>query len=152
MSSQVLTSVGSPWLITDAAGECLQIVLPGERTRVHSVEMPAAFGVPMRASTARSAPQTGSEEALRRYIVGVALGEPDYDQMTAEVAAWTRSQLPFSQAIFSKLGPLRALSYRTVSALGSDIYMGHFANGSAEFRIGLARNGAIARLALGPQY
>jgi hypothetical protein len=30
--------------------------------------------------------------------------------------------------------------------------MGHFANGSAEFRIGLARNGVIARLALGPQY
>jgi hypothetical protein len=30
--------------------------------------------------------------------------------------------------------------------------MVHFANGTAEWRIGLSRNGSIARIALGPQY
>jgi hypothetical protein len=30
--------------------------------------------------------------------------------------------------------------------------MAHFANGTAEWRISLTRNGKIARLALGPQY
>ena len=152
MSSQMLTSVGSPWVITDRAGQCLQIVLAGERTRNLAIEASATLGVPARVSTARSAPQAGSDEALRRYILGVSQGQPDYEHMTPAVAAITRSQLPFSQAILAKLGPLRALSFRVVSALGSDIYMAHFANGSAEWRISMNRNGTIARIALGPQY
>jgi beta-lactamase regulating signal transducer with metallopeptidase domain len=152
MSSQIWTTVGSPWVITDRAGKCLQIVLPGERTRSLAIETPAALGVPPRVSTARSAPQAGSEEALRKYILAVSQGQPDYAHMTPPVAAWTRSQLPFSQAILGKLGPLRALSFRVVSALGSDVYMAHFANGSAEWRISLNRDGTIARIALGPQY
>ena len=40
MSTSILTSVGSPWVITDRAGRCLQIVLPGEHTRNLAVEMP----------------------------------------------------------------------------------------------------------------
>jgi beta-lactamase regulating signal transducer with metallopeptidase domain len=152
MSSSILTSVGSPWVITDRAGQCLQVVLPGERTRSLAVEMPAILGVPARATTARSAPQAGSEEALRKYILDISQGQPDYEHMTPAVAAFTRSQLPFSQAILGKLGPLRALSFRVVSSIGSDIYMAHFANGSAEWRISMTRNGTIARIALGPQY
>jgi hypothetical protein len=72
--------------------------------------------------------------------------------MTPEVAAQTRRQLPYEQAILGKLGTLKAMSFRGVSALGSDIYMVHFANGTAEWRIGLTRDGAIGRIALGPQY
>ena len=152
MSSSTLTYVGSPWVITDGAGQCLQIVVPGERTRNHTVETPARMGVPVRPTTARSAPQAGSEESLRQYILSLSKGQPDYERMTPDVAARTRQQLPFDQAILAKLGALRALSFRGVSALGSDIYMVHFANGTAEWRIGLSRNGSIARIALGPQY
>jgi hypothetical protein len=72
--------------------------------------------------------------------------------MTSEVAAQTRQQLPLNQAILSRLGALRAVSFRGVSSLGSDIYMAHFANGSAEWRIGLVKDGTIGRIALGPQY
>ena len=39
-----------------------------------------------------------------------------------------------------------------VSPMGSDVYIAHFANGSAEWRIGLVKDGAIGRIALGPQY
>jgi hypothetical protein len=72
--------------------------------------------------------------------------------MTAEVAAQTRQQLALNQAILGRLGELRALSFRGVSGFGSDIYIAHFANGSAEWRIGLVKDGTIGRLALGPQY
>jgi hypothetical protein len=72
--------------------------------------------------------------------------------MTPELAAQTRQQLPYDQAILGKLGELRALSFRGVTRLGNDIYMARFANGTAEWRIGFSRNGAIARIALGPQY
>ena len=44
------------------------------------------------------------------------------------------------------------MSFRGVSGLGSDVYVVQFANGSAEWRIGLAKDGTIGRIALGPQY
>ena len=56
------------------------------------------------------------------------------------------------QAIVTRLGPLRAVSFRGVTAFGSDIYMAHFANGTAEWRISLVKDGMIGRIALGPQY
>jgi hypothetical protein len=152
MSSSVLTSVGNPWVVTDGSGKCLEIVLPGQRTRYHPVERTVADGQAGRAASPRTVPLAGSEEILRGYIDALARGEPDYDRMTSEVATQTRQQLPFNQAILSRLGALRAVSFRGVSGMGNDIYMVHFANGTAEWRIGLVKDGTIGRIALGPQY
>jgi hypothetical protein len=44
------------------------------------------------------------------------------------------------------------MSFRTVTLIGSDLYVVHFANGSAEWRIGLVKEGRIGRIALGPVY
>jgi hypothetical protein len=152
MSSSILTYADSPWVIADTSGKCLEIVLPGQRTRYHTVEGSRAGGQPEHAMPPRTAPLAGSEELLRQYIEALGRGEPNYDRMTSEVAAQTRQQLPLNQAILSRLGALRAVSFRGVSSLGSDIYMAHFANGSAEWRIGLVKDGTIGRIALGPQY
>jgi beta-lactamase regulating signal transducer with metallopeptidase domain len=148
MTSSILTYVDSPWVIADASGKCLEIVLPGQRTRLHTV---AARG-PERPTGPRAAPLAGSEEILRHYIEAIGRGEPDYDHMTAEVATQTRQQLALQRAILARLGALRAVSFRGVSNLGSDIYLAHFANGSAEWRISLIKDGKIGRIALGPQY
>ena len=72
--------------------------------------------------------------------------------MSEEVAAETREQVLLQQAILAKLGPLRAMSFRTATALDSDVYMAQFANGAAEWRIRLLKDGRIGGLALGPQY
>jgi hypothetical protein len=150
--SVILTSVNSPWLITDRSGQCLQVVLPGQDTRYHPIEA-GTTDMPVRSSKAsRNAPQAGSEEGLREYIIGLSQGQPNYDHMTPELADWTRLQLPYDQAVVRKLGELRALSFRGLTRTGMNIYMASFANGTAEWRIGLARNGAVARIALGPQY
>jgi beta-lactamase regulating signal transducer with metallopeptidase domain len=151
MMSQVLTTVGTPWIVADRAGRCLEVVLAGQRTRYHSIEAPSSDGTTY-AQAPRSTPQAGSEDMLRQYIEALGRGEPDYDRMTAQVAAQTRQSLAVDQAIVARLGALRALSFRGVSQLGSDIYTVHFANGSAEWRIALARNGSIGRIALGPSY
>jgi hypothetical protein len=145
MTFPVTTYVDSPWVIADGAGKCLEIVLPGRQTRLHTVEANGAV-------QPRTVPLAGSEATLRGYIEAVGRGAPDYDRMTSEVAAQTRQQLPFNQAILSRLGALRAMSFRGVSGLGSDVYFVQFANGSAEWRIGMARDGTIGRIALGPQY
>jgi len=149
MSSGVLTSVNSPWLIADASGKCLQIVLAGQRTRFLSVEGALPEGSPE--PSRRTAPLAGSDEMLRQYIEAVGRGEPNYDRMTPQIAALTRQQLALNQAILGRLGTLRALSFRGVTNNGNDIYMAHFANGSAEWRIGLVKDGLIGRIALGPQ-
>jgi len=151
MSSSILTDVDSPWVIADASGKCLEIVLPGQRTRYLSIEEAQAVRSPERSGPPRTTPMAGSEEMLRQYIEALGRGEPNYDRMTSQVAAQTRQQLPFNQAILSRLGALRAVSFRGVTNIGNDIYMVHFANGSAEWRIGLVKDGTIGRIALGPQ-
>jgi hypothetical protein len=137
-------------VVADTSGHCLKIIVPGQRTRFLNLE-PTQAGEPQAVSR-RAMPMPGSEEALRRYIDALARGEPNYHQMTPEVAAQTNQQLLLNQAILAKLGALRAMSFRGTTGLGNDIYMVHFANGTAEWRIGLAREGKIGRLALGPQY
>ena len=151
MSSSVLTSVDTPWVIADASGTCLEIVLPGQRTRFNTIEEARPDGLSERAASRRTEPLAGSEEMLRQYIEALRRGEPNYGRMTSEVAELTRQQLAFNQAIMRRLGELRALSFRGVTSMGNDIYMAHFANGSAEWRIGLAKDGSIGRIALGPQ-
>jgi beta-lactamase regulating signal transducer with metallopeptidase domain len=152
MSLPIMTYVDNPVIVADASGKCLEIVLPGQQTRFHTVGESRADGQLERSVSLRTSPQQGSEGMLRGYIDALARGEPDYDRMTSEVAAQTRHQLPFNQAIVTRLGALRSLTFRAVSAMGSDVYIAHFANGSAEWRIGLARDGSIGRIALGPQY
>ena len=151
VSSSVLTSVDSPWVVADRAGHCLEILLPGQQTRFHVVEVARPDGAVVRSLSRRSAPAPGSEEMLRQYILALGRGQPDYDRMTSEVASQTRQWLPQNQATLTRLGELRAVSFRGVTAMGNDIYTAHFANGTAEWRIGLAKDGTIGRIALGPQ-
>lgn len=144
------TTVNNPWVIADKSGRCMEILVPGRQTRFHNVEA-SNFGARPGRAARRAVPITGGEDMLRRYIEGVGKGQPDYERMTSEVADITRQQLPFDQAILARLGALRAVSFRGVTALDSDIYVAQFANGSAEWRIGV-RNGTITKIALGPNY
>jgi hypothetical protein len=150
-SALILTYISRPWVVTDTSGQCLEIIMPGQSTRFLAIT-PDAGEQAVRPAPRRTSPMAGSEQALRQYIDALRRGEPNYDDMTPEVAADTRQQLLLNQAILAKLGSLRAMSFRGVGPLGSDIYIVHFANGSAEWRIGLAKQGRIGRIALGPQY
>ncbi|MBR0833538.1 antirepressor regulating drug resistance protein [Bradyrhizobium manausense] len=150
MSWVTLTTVNSPWVIADKSGKCMEIVVPGRQTRFHNVEASNLVARPGRAAR-RAVPIANGEAMLRHYIEGIGKGQPDYDHMTAEVANIARQQLPFDQAILARLGALRAVSFRGVTALDSDIYVAQFANGSAEWRIGV-RNGTITKIALGPNF
>ena len=150
MSSPFLTTVNSPWVIADRSGRCLEILLPGRQTRFHNIEAAHVGKRPGRAAR-RSMPIANGEEMLRQYIETVGKGRPAYDRMTSEVAEQTRRALPFDQAILARLGALRAMSFRGVTALDSDIYIAQFANGAAEWRIGV-KDGAITKIALGPNF
>lgn len=147
-TSWLLTDVGRPMVIADRNGQCLEILLPGQRTRYHSIEMSRLGEVSARP---RTVPLPGSEEALRHYIEAITTDQMDEVRVTPEVAAQMRQQMAQNRAILARLGALRAVSFRGVTQIGTDVYMGHFANGTAEWRIALAKDGAIMRIALGPQ-
>ena len=151
-TATVMTYISRAWVVTDASGQCREIILPGHSTRYLAISPPGTGETTTWTITRRTSPTSGSEDALRQYIDAVGRGAPDYDRMTPEAAAETRQQLLLNQAILSKLGAVRAMSFRGVSPLGSDIYFVQFANGSAEWRIGLVKQGRIGRIALGPQY
>jgi beta-lactamase regulating signal transducer with metallopeptidase domain len=150
-SAPIVTHVGHPWVVADAAGQCLEVIVPGQSTRHLAIPADAREQA-ARPAPRRTSPLPGSEQALREYIDAVGRGEPDYGAMTPQVAAYTRQDLVLNKAILARLGALRALSFRGVTLNGNDIYVAHFANGSAEWRIALVGQGRIGRLALGPQY
>jgi hypothetical protein len=150
MTSWFFTTVNSPWVIADKYGQCREILLPGRQTRFYNVE-PQRIGAHGGRVARRATPIANGDEMLRQYIEAVSIGRPDYGRMTAEVAEQTRLQLPFDQAILARLGALRAMSFRGVTALDSDIYIAQFANGAAEWRIGV-KNGTITKIALGPNF
>jgi BlaR1 peptidase M56 len=145
---EILTRVGSPVVVADAAGSCLEIVMPGSHTRFLQV----FAGEPRRSFPPRFAPFPGSEETLLRYIDDLGRGAPDYARMTPDVAAATERNLALDRAILAQLGPVRSISFRGVGWSGVDIYTVHFANGSADWRLGLVRDGRIGRIGLGPSY
>jgi hypothetical protein len=149
-SIEVTTTVGRPLVIADQAGQCHEIVLPGQHTRFHVVEpiRAAAFHGP--SNVRRNTPLAGSDEALQRHLDGLRRGLPEYDRMTPEAATTTRRLLPQQRAILAGLGALRTMSFRGVSAGGEDVYGLRFAEGWAVWQIGLTDDGRIRSIALSP--
>jgi hypothetical protein len=145
-SMRIWGPVERPYVVSDPAGQCRDILLPGETTRIHVI---APLGV---SSAPRTAPLPGSREALARHIDAVRRGAPDYDQMTAEVAAQMRLSLPLQQTLLARLGALQELAFRGVSLAGNDLYTASFANGSVTWQIGLLDGRRIGAVAPGPEY
>ncbi|HSC14074.1 MAG TPA: hypothetical protein VLI71_03115 [Gammaproteobacteria bacterium] len=85
----------------------------------------------------------GSEEALRKYIEGIAGGAPDYDAMTEEWARTARQQLGFLRPSVANGGAIQSLEFVGIDNEGRNIYEVHQANGTINARISLDANGQI---------
>jgi hypothetical protein len=91
-------------------------------------------------------PVPGSEAALRRQIEAFMQRQPNYDDMTDELAAVTRPQIPKIDRQFAALGPLQSISFRGVGLQGWDIYEVRFENGISIWRIFLAPDKKVSGL------
>ena len=93
-------------------------------------------------------PMSGSEAALRRQIDAMmrGVGEPEYSEMTTELAEISRPQVPALKAQFAEFGPLHAISFFSVGRSGWDAYRVDFENGTVIFRINLNEEGKVAGL------
>jgi CubicO group peptidase (beta-lactamase class C family) len=89
-----------------------------------------------------------TETALRRLLDQIRRGAPDYDQVTPEIAAVMRKQLPELQSTIKQRGAMQSLAFKGVGRRGSDIYEVKFENGSMEWRVILDTDGKIGFLEL----
>lgn len=92
----------------------------------------------------RSGVQTpGSKLALRRLIVGVQSGKPDYAELSPQLAAGTRTLLSHLQSTLKPLGALHSIEFRRVDSRGWDHYIVHFQHGTASVGIALDSYGVV---------
>jgi hypothetical protein len=103
--------------------------------------MDAAAVVAKRFKDQTAAP--GSEAALKKMIEGVRAGKPDYDSMSASLAAATQQQLPQLQSSLAQLGATQSVTFKSVGPAGPDIYQVKFEKGALEYRIWMSPDGKI---------
>lgn len=92
----------------------------------------------------------GTEAALRRNIDELERGEPDYAQMSPQLADVTRQQLPQLKAILAQLGALQSITFAGVGPGGADIYHVKFEHGATEWRIMLGADGKASSIGFRP--
>jgi serine-type D-Ala-D-Ala carboxypeptidase/endopeptidase len=92
-----------------------------------------------------NAPSPGTKASLLRYIDSLERGQPNYQEMTPEMATLVRKQLPLIEGIIRKMGALQSLQFKGVNAAGMDTYDATFAHGRLEWAIGpLTVDGKVA--------
>lgn len=81
-------------------------------------------------------PASGTEESVRRYIVSLEKGAPNYDEMEPRVAEDVRMSLPAELTTIHRLGALKSLTFTVVTSNGMDVYDAAFEHGHV--MVGLA--------------
>jgi CubicO group peptidase (beta-lactamase class C family) len=85
----------------------------------------------------------GSEAALRQLLESLAAGTPDYDKLSAPLAAATRQQLPKMRLMLQRMGAIKSIDFATVAPNGADVYETTFENGKLRTIINLGADGKI---------
>jgi hypothetical protein len=91
----------------------------------------------------RLAARPGSEAALRRLIAGILVGQPNYAEMTPDLAAVTRQQLPKLEALVQGFGAVQSVQFQGVGQAGWDSYEVKQQHGSTLWRLSLDSSGII---------
>jgi len=90
-------------------------------------------------------PSPGTEASLRRYVVSLEKGAPNYEEMTPALADLVRAQLPTTLAQIAQLGRLQSLTFKRVDPNGMDVYDVAFDNGRVIWMIApLTADGKVA--------
>jgi hypothetical protein len=126
--------------------------LSEEFTRINeqeAVELEKAINVALSARLAANTPLPGSETLLRRHVEALLTGTPLYQEMAAPLAKGIMGGMPQLLPMLNKLGPIQAITFRSVAKDGWDIYDIAFQGGTTEWRIGpLDDSGRLSSFAM----
>jgi uncharacterized membrane protein len=137
---------GNPWSwVSVIAVAVIVVVAPltvrgGSKWAVGEPSQPANPVVPLQNKGA----SPGTEESLRRYILSLEQGHPNYDEMAPQLAAAVNRQLPKIMSTINGLGAFNSLTYEGTDKNGADVYIAAFARGRLEWHIGPLVDGKVA--------
>lgn len=140
---------------TDAGGRVLGVVLQQNGVATEAPRIDAQRVLAIDSSVSERVhdqlPVPGSEVALRQLIVGIESGNPDYAEMSPQVAAGTRTMLATFQETMRPWGAIRAIQFRGVASNGWDQYLVRFDRGAASYRIAVDPYGVIVGVLSHPE-
>jgi bla regulator protein blaR1 len=93
-------------------------------------------------------PMPGSEAALKGQLDGLEHGQPNYENLSEELATVIHAEIGQLSRRFAAVGPLQSVSFVGVSSSGWDIYAANFENGTSICRIFMAPDGKVWGLQL----
>jgi hypothetical protein len=135
---------GNPWSWVPLIAVAIIVVIGP--VLVHGVSNSAA-SMPLqpdaRGEPFKSRPASGTEDSLRRYILSLEQGHPNYEEMSPQLAASVNQQLPKIKALIDGLGEFKSLAYEGTASNGSDVYVAAFARGQLEWHIGPLVDGEV---------
>jgi uncharacterized membrane protein len=139
-------NLGNPWSWASLMAVVALVVI-GPLFLMHSVSN-SATGRPLqpdeRGEDLKKEPASpGTQESLRRYILSLERGHPNYDEMTPQLSAAVNRQLPKIIAIINGLGEFRSLTHEGKDSSGFDVYVAAFARGRLEWHIGPLVDGKV---------
>ena len=117
---------------SDARGQVTALVVHqnGTKPRAPRISAQAAKAVEdaLLARIRANKPAPGTEESLRRYIVSLEKGEPNYQEMTPNLSDVVHAQAPIILQQIASFGPLKSIRFKSVNAAGMDVYDVAFKN------------------------
>jgi uncharacterized membrane protein len=137
---------GNPWSWVPLIAVALVAVIGplllqgGTYSAIAEPSQPDNRGEPLKSRSAGPATQ----ESLRRYILSLQQGHPNYDEMSVPLAASVHRQFPKIAAMINELGEYQSLTYEGTDAAGSDVYLAAFARGRLEWHVGPLVDGKVS--------
>ena len=117
---------GGPEVVLHQAGQEQHALKVAE-----SVATGAAAALQQR--IASKTPSPGSEASLRRYIESLEKGAPNYEEMSPQLAAAVRQQLPVILDLVHHKGAFKSLAFAGVAPNGWDVYVATFEHGQLKW-------------------
>ena len=88
-------------------------------------------------------PTPGSEAALRHMIDGLRMGKPNYSEMAAWYAEFTKPKVLVYQLVYASWGAVQSIKFSRVDDTGGDVYDVRQEHGQSEWMIYLNTDGLI---------
>lgn len=138
VDARVLFQVG-------ASGTKPTVTIYQQPTNRHGTLLPGSLGRALVTKSVvdhvrfdRQVPDPQSAGKLRRMLIALADGRPDYSDMEPEIVRVTHQYLPDVRSWLLPLGSLKSITFKRVTPEGYDIYSVLFEKGARQVMIGLS--------------
>jgi hypothetical protein len=135
--------------VIDPQGNVNALVLHqnGLEQRAKKIDQATAdnFAAAIAARIKDNQPSPGTEESVRKWLLALESGQPNYADMTPGLANIARQQWPRTSEVIKAFGPLKDIRFICVKLDGSDVYRAEFEHSTIDVFVGpLAPDGKVA--------